>query len=110
MYGPPQGGGRFPTQQQQQQTYQGYNNQQAAAPQYRPNYQGNMNAHGQVYIAPKDAMQNVPRGSHASNYTGGVKNAALMQPPALNAEEPMDTNSQFFHQRGPMTMSNNQHS
>jgi hypothetical protein len=33
-----------------------------------------------------------------------------MQPPALNAEEPMDTNSQFFHQRGPMTMSNNQHS
>jgi len=38
------------------------------------------------------------------------KNAALIQPPALNAEEPMDTNSQFFQQRAPMTMSNNQHS
>lgn len=46
----------------------------------------------------------------AGNYAVGTKNAALMQPPALNAEEPMDTNSQFFQQRGPMTMSNNQHS
>jgi hypothetical protein len=38
------------------------------------------------------------------------QNAALIQPPALNVEENMDTNSQFFPQRAPMTMSNNQHS
>lgn len=85
MYGQAQGGGRFPPQQHQQQAYQGYRNQQPAAPQYHQSYQGNMNMHGQGYMAPQETMQNVPRGSHASNYTGAMKNAALMQPPALNA-------------------------
>lgn len=105
MYAQGQAPGRFPSQPYQQQAYQGYPNQQMAAPQYRQNY-GNMNAHGQPYMPPPDVAQ---RSSQAStNFQS--KNAALMQPPALNAEEPMDTNSQFFHQRGPMTMSNNQHS
>jgi hypothetical protein len=111
MYGQPQGPGRFPAQTPQQQQYQGYPAQQMGAPQYRQqSYQGNMNPHGQPYMPPTDAMQNAQRSSHASNYQNAGKNAALMQPPALNVEEPMDTNSQFFHQRGPMTMSNNQHS
>lgn len=109
MYGLPQGPGRFPPQQQQQ-AYQGYHNQQMGAPQYRQNFQGNINPHGQAYMPPLDPMQTGQRGSHTGSYPNAGKNAALMQPPALNAEEPMDTNSQFFHQRGPMTMSNNQHS
>jgi hypothetical protein len=33
-----------------------------------------------------------------------------MQPPALNQEEAIDSNSQMFQQRGPMTQSNNEHS
>jgi hypothetical protein len=32
----------------------------------------------------------------------------LIQPPALNVEETINTNSQFLPQRGPMTVSNNQ--
>jgi len=107
MYGLPQGGARYPP--AQQQGYQAYAPPQMAAPQYRQNYAPNMMAHGQQYMQP-DQMQTMQRGSMTGNYPVGTKNAALMQPPALNAEEPMDTNSQFFQQRGPMTMSNNQHS
>lgn len=107
MYAQPQGQGRFPGQQHPQQ-YQAYPAQPMGGPQYRQNYQGGINAHGQPYMPPPDAMANAQRGSHSGANYG--KNAALMQPPALNVEEPMDTNSQFFQQRGPMTMSNNQHS
>lgn len=112
MYVQPQGQGRFPgPPHPQQPQYQVYPPQPIPAPQYRQAYQGNMNAHGQPYMPPPD-MQNGQRGSHAgATYQNMGKNAALMQPPSLNVDEPIDSNSQFFQQqRGPMTMSNNQHS
>jgi hypothetical protein len=100
---------RYPNQQQQN-SYQGFPNHQMPPPQYPPpNYQG-VN-HPQSYLQPHDPGQNPQRGSiKGNNYQYPGKSAMLMQPPALNLEEPMDTNSQFFPQRGPMTMSNNQHS
>jgi len=101
MYGPPQGGTHYPL--QQQQFYQGYPPLQMAPSQYRQNYAPSNLPHNQQYIQP----DHIQRGT----YPLGNKNAALMQPPALHAESPMDTNSQFSQQqRGPMAMSNNQHS
>lgn len=84
----PQPGGRYVNQPQQQQ-YQAYSNPAHYPPQ---NYQ----------------QPNVPRGNQAGYQY--QYNAALMQPPSLNQEETLDTNSQMYQQRGSMTQSNNEQS
>ena len=84
----PQPGGRYVNQPQQQQ-YQTYSNPVHYPPQ---NYQ----------------RPNVPRGNQAGYQY--QYNAALMQPPSLNQEDTLDTNSQMYQQRGSMTQSNNEQS
>lgn len=74
----------------------------------QPKYYANAPTHNQPTNNTK--MNNNSNGSQYGGGSGGSKSKALIQPPSLNFEEQMDINENSYHQKPPMTISNNLHS
>ena len=124
MYGhPPQGGQnqkvRYST--QPQQSFPGYQQPVMSNSQYNPQnayHQAASHSQAQHYqmsggeMYNQNAMRNPSQSSNYGQQQFTNANAALIQPPALNVEENIDTNSQLFppRQPKPMTISNNENS
>lgn len=104
MYGqPPPMQGRYSTSAQQQQNNPMY------AQQYHPqsNYQ---QYHPQEVANTKQAWPAQHPQPYPNKNIHLAQPPSLIQPPALNVEENINTNSQFLQQRDMMATSNNQHS